>query len=86
MLPLALYFLNIILALQGLLCFRTNFKITSSSSVNKAIGILIGIALNLQIALIILTIILIYNMVYPSICLCCLQFLSSILSICLLPP
>ena len=46
MLPLALYFLNITLSLQGLLCFCTNFKITSSSSVNSAIGILIGIALN----------------------------------------
>ena len=43
--------LKIVLPIQGLLCFHTNFKITCSSSVKNAIVILIGITLNLYIAL-----------------------------------
>ena len=50
--PLALFFFfMIVLAIQGLRYFHTNFKITCSSSVKSAIGISVGIALNLQIAL-----------------------------------
>ena len=48
MIPLApFFFLKIVLAIQGLLCFHTNLKIFCSSSVKSAIGNLIGIALNL---------------------------------------
>jgi len=39
------------LAILGLLCLQTNFKIFCSSSVKNVLGNLIGIALNLQIAL-----------------------------------
>ena len=49
--PALFFFLKIILAIRGLLCFHTNFKIIHSSSVKNAFGILIGIALNLLIAL-----------------------------------
>ena len=49
--PAPFFFLKIVLAIWGLLCFHTNFKIICSSSVKNAIGNLIGIALNLQIAL-----------------------------------
>ena len=45
--PTTLFFLKIVLAIWGLLCFHTNFKIICSSSVKNATGILIGIALNL---------------------------------------
>ena len=46
--PLALFFFSIIvLAIWGLLCFHTNFKIICAISVKNAIGILIVIALNL---------------------------------------
>ena len=41
-----LSFLEIALALQGLLLFRTKFRIVCSSCANNAVGILIGIALN----------------------------------------
>ena len=51
MIPLALFFfLEIVLAIQGLLCLHTNFKIICSSAVKNTLGILIGIALNLYIA------------------------------------
>ena len=39
----ALFFLKIVLAIQGILCIHTNFRIICSSSVKNAIGILIGI-------------------------------------------
>ena len=45
--PALFFFLKIVLAVCCLLNFHTNFKITCSSSVKNAIGILIGIALNL---------------------------------------
>ena len=39
MIPLALFFfLNIALAIQGILCFHTNFRSTCSSDVKNAIG------------------------------------------------
>ena len=44
------FFLKIVLAVQGLSCFHTNFKIICSRSVKNAIGNLMGIALNLWIA------------------------------------
>ena len=47
MIPLAQFFPKSVLALQGLLCFHTNFKIICFSSVKNAIGIVIGIALTL---------------------------------------
>ena len=48
MIPSALFFfLKVVLATQGLVCFHENFKIIFSVSVNNAIGILIEIALNL---------------------------------------
>ena len=50
-LPALLFFLKTVLAIQGLLCFHTNYKIFCSNSVKDAIGGLIGIALNMQIAL-----------------------------------
>ena len=50
LIPLAVFFLlKIILAISGLLCFHTNFKIICSSSVKNAIGILIEIALTLRL-------------------------------------
>ena len=45
--PASFFFLRIALAILGLLCFHTNFKIICSSSLKNAMGILIGIALNL---------------------------------------
>ena len=39
------FLLKIVLALQGLLFFHTNFKIICSSSVKNAISVLIGVAL-----------------------------------------
>ena len=50
MIPLAPFFLKIVLAIQSLLNFHTNCEIFCSSSVKEAIGNLIGIALNLYIA------------------------------------
>ena len=37
--PALFFFLKIVLAVQGLLCFHTNFKIICSGSVKNAIGI-----------------------------------------------
>ena len=45
--PGLFFFLKIVLAIQGLLCFHTNFRIIFSSSVKNAIGILIEMALSL---------------------------------------
>ena len=42
----ALSILKIAFAIQGLLCFHTNFRIIFSSSEENALGILIEIALN----------------------------------------
>ena len=47
MIPPALFYLKIVLVIRGLLCFHTDFKFISSSSVKNVIGILIEIALNL---------------------------------------
>ena len=55
MTPPVLFFLKIVLAVQGLLCFHINYKITCSKSVENAIGILTVTALNLYIALSTLT-------------------------------
>ena len=44
---LQFFFLKVTLALQGLLCFHTNFRIICTSFVKNATGILIGVALNL---------------------------------------
>ena len=55
MTPPVLFFLKIVLAIQDLLCFHTNYKIICSKSVKNAIGILTGTALNLYIALSTLT-------------------------------
>ena len=46
-LPISFFSLKIVLAIQGLLCLHTHFKMICSSSVKNAIGNLIGIALNL---------------------------------------
>ena len=46
-LPAQFFFLKVVLAIQGLLCFHTNFKSNCSSSVKNSIGILIEIALSL---------------------------------------
>ena len=51
MIPSALFFLKIVLAIWSLWCFHTNFRIVYSISVKNAIGILIEIVLNLYIAL-----------------------------------
>ena len=52
--PLALFFSQDVLAIQGLLCFYSNLKIICSSSVKNAIGILIGIVLNMCLALVVI--------------------------------
>ena len=49
--PVPFFFLDIALAVRGLLYFHTNCEIICSSSLKIMIGSLIGIALNLQIAL-----------------------------------
>ena len=50
--PVPFFFLKIVLAIQGLLCFHTNCEVICSSSMKNTMGSLIGIVLNLQIALI----------------------------------
>ena len=45
--PALFFFLRIALAILGLLWFRVNFRIISSSSVKNVMGNLIGITLNL---------------------------------------
>ena len=49
--PAPFFPLKTALAIHGLLCLHTNFKIFCSSSIKNAIGNLIGITLNLYIAL-----------------------------------
>ena len=49
--PALFFFFETALTIQGLLCFHTNFRMTCSSSVKNAIGILIGITLNLYMDL-----------------------------------
>jgi len=39
MIPLALFFLKIVLAVESLLCFHTTFKIICSSSVKKTFSV-----------------------------------------------
>ena len=48
--PAFCIFLKIVLAIQGLLWFHTNFKIICSSFLKNTMGILIIIAFNLQIS------------------------------------
>ena len=50
-LSVLLFILTVAPAIQGLLCFHTNFRIIYSSSVENVIGVLIGVALNLYIIL-----------------------------------
>ena len=83
MIPSAMFFLKIDLAIYGLLCFHINLKIICPVSVENATGILIGIALNLQIALgssmVILTILILLVQKHSlSFNLSYLQFLSSV--------
>ena len=49
--PALVLFFKITLAIRGLLCFHTNFRIACSSFEKNAGAILTGIALNVQIAL-----------------------------------
>ena len=49
--PSLLFFLKIVLAIQGLLCFYTNIKFICSRSVKNDTGVLLVIMLNLYIAL-----------------------------------
>ena len=51
LIPPAPFFLKIVSAIRGLLCFHTNLKNFSSSSVKNTIGNLIGIVLNLWTAM-----------------------------------
>ena len=48
MIPPALFFLKIVLDIQDLLCFHTNFTIICASSVKNTISNLIGITLKLK--------------------------------------
>ena len=50
-LPAVFFLLKIILAIPGILCFHTNFKIICSGFVKSVIDILTEIALTLYIAL-----------------------------------
>ena len=80
--PPALFFLKIVLAAWGFLCFNTNFWTIFSLSVKNAIGAFIGISLNLWIALGIMDILAvlilpIHEHGYVSTYLCLLQFSSS---------
>ena len=80
--PLALFFfLKIALALCGLLCFHTNFRIVYFISGKNAIGILIETALILQTALdnienLTILILSIMSTEYLDVYLCLLQYLS----------
>ena len=81
--PALFFFLKIVLVIHGLLCFHTNSKSFYSNSVKNAFGNLIGIALTLYIAWVIYWfwqywVSLPSNMVYLSICLYRLWFLSSL--------
>lgn len=71
--PDSFLFFKIVLAIQNLLWFYINFRITFPISVKTAVGVLIGIAFNLQITLAsthVLTILsLIIYMGYFAICL-----------------
>ena len=51
MLPALFIFFKVALAIQSLLWFHTNFRITCPSSVKNAGGIFTGIAILVQIAL-----------------------------------
>ena len=62
LIPPALFFLKIDLAIEGFLCFQINFKIIYSSFVKNAIGNLIRITLNLQIALVNIIILTIFKL------------------------
>ena len=82
--PAPFFFLRIALAIQGLLHFHTNFKVFCSGTVKNVIGNLTSIVANLHITFdsrVILRILsLPFNkMVYLSICLGHLLFLSSVL-------
>ena len=48
--PAPFFFLNVALAIWGLLCFHANFKISYSRSVKNVIGNLTEITLNLQVS------------------------------------
>ena len=77
--PALFFFLNIVLSIQGLLCFHTSFGIICSSSVKNAMGILIGIALNFVLgSMVILTIIILLIHEHDISFHLCLQFLSSV--------
>ena len=73
--PVPFLFLKIALAIQGFLCFHTNYEIICSSSVKNTVGSLIGIALNPQVAL---GSILIFTILVLPILLWHLCFLSSV--------
>ena len=45
--PPTLFFLKIVSAIHGLICFHTNFRIICSSFVKNVMGIWIAIALNM---------------------------------------
>ena len=49
--PAPFFFFRMFLAIPGLLCFQTDFRIFGSSFVKNVLGNWIGIALNLQITL-----------------------------------
>ena len=76
--PPPFFFCKIALDVRGLLCFHTSYEIICSSSVKNTLSSLTGIAQNLYIALgsrVIFTIFIFFqlkNMVYLSICVCCL--------------
>ena len=84
MMPLALFFLMIALAIWSLLWFHTNFKFLKNISVKNAIGTLKRIALNIQMALgsmdiLIILILLIHEHRILSICLSSLVSFNKIL-------
>ena len=81
--PAFFFFLNVALAIQGLLWFHTNFRTICSSSLKTDIRILIGIALNLYIALDSMIILTIFfepmSMAYHWIYLCHLNLFYQVL-------